>query len=422
MKNIVKGLLIFTLLLAFTSKIHAQTKQLDEWLAIKRSVRPTLSEQAFSNESLNKKQAKKVSELLNRDQKFKMIQSYGEQWQGREIRYEEHKMPISYKIWGEEPEDGRSLFLSMHGGGGAPTAVNDKQYENQKKLYDATMKDMEGVYLAMRAPTDTWNLWHQSHIDEFINIIIQLAVIYENVNPNKVYILGYSAGGDGAFQLAPRLADRWAAASMMAGHPGDASALNLRNTPFSVQVGELDSFYRRNEHAAEWELILKDLHTKDPAGYQYMVKIPKGKGHWMQLEDAVALPWMQQYTRNPIPKKVVWRQDDVMHSQFYWLEVPESMMKKGGEVVAEFNAEANEINILENYSEELIVRLNDEMLNLDKPVTVKFSGMEIYKGTVQRNVQNVWKSLAYKGDANLAFSASLSIINNEKVLNTKYQD
>jgi len=422
MRNTISGLLIFTLFLAFTSEIHAQTKQLEEWLAIKRSIRPKLSKQAFANESLNKKQAKKVVELLGRDQKFKMIQTYGEQWQGREIRYGEYKMPFFYKIWGEEPEDGRSLFLSMHGGGGAPTAVNDKQYENQKKLYDATMKDMEGVYLAMRAPTDTWNLWHQSHIDEFINIIIQLAVIYENVNPNKVYVLGYSAGGDGAFQLAPRLADRWAAASMMAGHPGDASALNLRNTPFSVQVGELDSFYRRNEHAAEWELILKNLHTKDPAGYEYIVKIPKGKGHWMQLEDAVALPWMQQFTRNPIPKKVVWRQDDVMHSQFYWLEVPESMMKKSGEVVAEFNAEANEINILENYSEELIVRLNDEMLNLDKPVTVKFNGTQIFKGTVDRNVQNVWKSLTYKGDANLTFSASLTIVNNEKVINTKYQD
>ncbi|MEQ6117889.1 hypothetical protein [Reichenbachiella sp. MALMAid0571] len=420
MKNLLQGFLVSFLCLVFVLKVEAQTRQLEEWLEVKRSIRPALSDQEFSSESLNKKQAKKAVELLDRDQKFKMIQSYGEQWIGREIRYEEYKMPFFYKIWGEEPEDGRSLFLSMHGGGGAPASVNDKQYENQKKLYDATMKNMEGVYLAMRAPTDTWNLWHQAHIDEFINIIIQLAVIYENVNPNKVYILGYSAGGDGAFQLAPRLADRWAAASMMAGHPGDASALNLRNTPFAVQVGELDSAYKRNQHAAEWELILKNLHKQDSAGYKYMVKIPKGKGHWMQLEDAVALPWMQQFIRNPIPKKVVWRQDDVMHSRFYWLEVPESFMKKNGEIIAEFNTETNEINILENYSEELIIRLNDDMLNLDKPVTVKFKGNQIYRGTVQRNVRNVWNSLTYKGDANLAFSASLSIVNNQKVLNTKY--
>ena len=50
-----------------------------------------------------------------------------------------------------------------------------------------------------------------------------------DVDPNRVYIMGYSAGGDGVYQLAPRMADRWAAAAMMAGHPNDASPLGLRN-------------------------------------------------------------------------------------------------------------------------------------------------------------------------------------------------
>ena len=52
-----------------------------------------------------------------------------------------------------------------------------------------------------------------------------------------LYVLGYSAGGDGVYQLAPRLADRWAAAGMMAGNPNDASPLNLRNLGFALHVG-----------------------------------------------------------------------------------------------------------------------------------------------------------------------------------------
>ena len=48
------------------------------------------------------------------------------------------------------------MFISMHGGGGAPKQVNDSQWENQKRLY----KLEEGVYVVPRAPTDTWNLWH----------------------------------------------------------------------------------------------------------------------------------------------------------------------------------------------------------------------------------------------------------------------
>jgi predicted peptidase len=61
-----------------------------------------------------------------------------------------------------------------------------------------------------------------------------------------VYILGYSAGGDGIYYLGPRLADYLAAASMMAGHPNNASPLNLRNIGFSIYMGENDSAYDRN--------------------------------------------------------------------------------------------------------------------------------------------------------------------------------
>ncbi|MGA1392734.1 MAG: transglutaminase-like domain-containing protein, partial [Phycisphaerales bacterium] len=78
------------------------------------------------------------------------------------------RMPIWYQTYGDKPRGGRSLFISMHGGGGAPPEVNSQQWENQKRLY----RPAEGVYLAPRAPTDTWNLWHQGHIDRFFDRLI----------------------------------------------------------------------------------------------------------------------------------------------------------------------------------------------------------------------------------------------------------
>ena len=77
-------------------------------------------------------------------------------------------MKFEYKIFGEKPKGGRSLYLSLHGGGGAPTRVNDRQWRNQIRLY----QPKEGVYLAPRAPTDTWNLWHQAHIDPMLDRLI----------------------------------------------------------------------------------------------------------------------------------------------------------------------------------------------------------------------------------------------------------
>ena len=113
------------------------------------------------------------------------------------------------KVFGTAPEGKRSLWISMHGGGGAPSRVNDSQWKNQINLY----KPKEGIYVAPRAPTDTWNLWHQSHIDVLFDRLIENYVATRGVDPNRIFLMGYSAGGDGVYQLAPRMADRWAAAT-----------------------------------------------------------------------------------------------------------------------------------------------------------------------------------------------------------------
>ena len=143
----------------------------------------------------------------------------------------------------------------MHGGGGAPPQVNDGQWKNQMRLY----KPNEGIYLCPRAPTDTWNLWHQSHIDPLFDRLIENMIIFEEVDPDKVYLMGYSAGGDGVYQLAPRMCDRFAAAAMMAGHPNETSPQGLRNLPFALQVGENDKSYRRNKIAESWGEKLAEL-------------------------------------------------------------------------------------------------------------------------------------------------------------------
>ncbi len=118
--------------------------------------------------------------------------------------------------------------------------------------------------MAPRAPTDTWNLWHERHIDRMFGRLIEDLIVLEQVDPDRVYVMGYSAGGDGVYQLAPRMADRWAAAGMMGGHPNDASPLGLRNVAFALQVGAKDSAYHRNQVAKEWAAKLDQLQRDDP--------------------------------------------------------------------------------------------------------------------------------------------------------------
>ena len=41
------------------------------------------------------------------------------------------------------------LYISLHGGGGCHKSINDKQYQNQKILYDIVMKEIKGVYMVL---------------------------------------------------------------------------------------------------------------------------------------------------------------------------------------------------------------------------------------------------------------------------------
>ncbi len=314
------------------------------------------------------------------------------------------EMPFWFRTFGKEPEGGRSLWISLHGGGGAPKQVNDGQWENQKKLYTVE----EGIYLAPRASTNTWNLWHEPHIDRLFGRLIEDLVVLENVNADRVYVLGYSAGGDGVYQLAPRLADTWAAAAMMAGHPNGVSLLSVRNVPFALQVGANDAAYNRNKVAREYAAELDRLHEGDPEGYRHFVKIYEGKGHWMDREDRAALPWMARWTRNPTPDRVVWKQTGTPHDRSYWLAVPPGEAKVGSLVVARRDGQNVEIASAEGVGR-LLVRLDDRMADLDRPVTVTRAGKELFRGTAPRTVEVMLRTLAGRGDPKLMFDAEVAV-------------
>ena len=315
------------------------------------------------------------------------------------------KMPFAFKVFGTKPPGGRSLFLSMHGGGGAPARVNDQQYENQKKLY----QPKEGVYLAPRAPSNTWDLWHQAHVDKFFARLILDMVAFRDVDPDRVYLMGYSAGGDGVYQVAPRMADRFAAAAMMAGHPNESKPFGLRNLPFILQVGGNDAAYQRNEIARRYGDELDALAKADGAGgYPHEVKIYPGKGHWMDREDAMALPWMAKHARNTAPKKVVWFQDDVTHDQSYWLAVPPGTAKAGSTVVAEVVGQEVRVARAEGV-DALIVRLDDRLLDLDRPVRVTVGGQPRFEGMAPRLASTLAKTLAERDDPGLMYPAELTV-------------
>jgi hypothetical protein len=381
----------------------APLDDLARWLAAPAASRPALAGQAFAEAPLTKAEAAQALESLGADRNARVRAASQAEWQAGAFNYGAFVMKFKYRTFGAKPPEGRSLYISLHGGGAATPDVNDEQWNNQIDLY----RPKEGIYLAPRAPTNDWDLWHQAQIDPLFDRIIQACVAFLDVNPDKVYVMGYSAGGDGVYQLAPRMVDHWAAAAMMAGHPGDASPLNLRNIGFTIHVGALDAAYNRNGLAQVWKGLLDSLAKADGA-YVHEVQVHAGLAHWMNLEDSVAVPWMAKFRRNPVPPKVVWRQDNVTHKRLYWLSEPDAL--EGEQVRADVNGVT--ISITQAIAvRKLDLLLNDELIDLDKNVTVTWLGKQIYQGPVRRTIRNLWETLEESGDARMAFSGKIATQN-----------
>jgi poly(3-hydroxybutyrate) depolymerase len=321
----------------------------------------------------------------------------------KELKVGDKSLRWMEKEFNLAPEGQRSLWISMHGGGGAPAAVNDQQWRNQIRLYAPA----EGIVVAPRAPTNTWNLWHEGHIDPMFARLIDDFVAVRGVHPAKVYLLGYSAGGDGVWQLAPRMPDRFAAAAMMAGHTNGVNTLGVRNLPFAMFVGGADTAYNRHKVVAEKIAEFGRLQQEDPEGYAHLGRVYEGLPHWMGLKDAEALPWMAKFTRNAWPKKVVWVQTGVTHAQFYWLQVPAAAAQPGQKLVAVVTGQS--IALTGDVPKGTALRLSDALVNLDEPVTVTVNGRQVFQGKVARTEAVIRAALLARLDPLICPTALLTL-------------
>ena len=342
-----------------------------------------------------------------------------------------HRMKYFIDTYGAEPEGGHSLWISLHGGGEDATGqVNEGQWWNQQYMYLRANppQPAEGIYISPRSYKDSWDMWFLRGNDDLFRQIIRTMVVLKGVNPDKVYLMGYSAGGDGVWRMAPRLADHWAAASMMAGHPGSVRFENLRNLPFMMWVGGNDSDYDRNKEVPAASGRIDALQRADSQGYVHSLHVQTGRPHWMELDDAAAFPWMAAYTRNPYPKKIVWRQENeekkMPEAFFYWLKVadkhisarsdddaPGSSKEREAYLGKELTAsiDGNTITIGKCDYNSFTIYLNDSMVDLDKDVSVIFNGKTVFNGRVERRMEVLERSMAERGDPSYVFPAEIVV-------------
>ncbi|HTA30048.1 MAG TPA: hypothetical protein VK731_06165, partial [Candidatus Cybelea sp.] len=328
-----------------------------------------------------------------------------EELTAKKIVIGDHNLKWMEKTFGDAPDGRHTLWITMHGGGQGTEEENDR---NWKGYYGRYEFPPGSINIAPRAPANTWNMWHIKEVDGLFDRLIADMVLQRGVDPNRVYLIGYSAGGDGVYGLAPRLADRFAAAGMCAGHPNDITPDGLRNLPFFLYMGGADDAYNRNTVVRVFSAKMDELQAADPEGYPHRLTVYPGLPHNMQNREAEMIPRMTPLARQSWPKRVVWKQyAESTHTRFYWLERAAEAVQPN-EIYAA-HIEGQTITIETPSSGSLTLRLSDALLDLDRPVKVEAGGRTVFEGSVPRTFAAIEQSLGEREDPSSAATALLPV-------------
>ena len=294
-----------------------------------------------------------------------------------EISYNQHTLRVTFEVFGNQPADGYALYIGLHGRGQTTNGVNNQQWWDMVWHYRLSVEwlghpDLEArkltpkagtIYITLRGVTDDSDL--HSRPETFVllqRLITQLHLPNKSnqtllsnyganntnktyykldetakhlVNSNQVYLLGFSAGGYGVYQLSAQNADIFAAVNMSAGHSNGVNLQNLANLPICLQVGDSDTDWGHNTNTVDNALTLRSLAEDLPGCYIHDCYLHVGNhNNWSGSEKAFEngevitslrtwhtdskLPqtkklmntnaprWVGQYVRTSTPTTVVW--------------------------------------------------------------------------------------------------------------------
>lgn len=307
--------------------------------------------------------------------------------------------PYKWRKVGEKPSEGWGLVIAMHGGGGAPKQVNDREWEGMFSRYYADQPQVPGyIYLALRAPNDEWNGVYDDAIVPLIERLILQFVKYAEVDPNSVYACGASHGGYGAFVIGPKAPHRFAAvhSAAAAATDGETMGENLRNLRFTWALGETDTAYGRRERCDNFAKLWEEWKAKH-GGFDGGYELIPNHGHLINDIEKDRITKLRPHRRNSFPTKIIWTQsDDVIH-RFYWLEALKPVDQ--GRIEAEISG--NTFTLTTKNQGEIALWLPLHKIDYSKPIIVIRDGKR-HEFMGKPNLETYAQGLEQTGDPDLA--------------------
>lgn len=352
-------------------------------------------------------------------------------------RYEpDAVMPYYYGYKGTaKPEAGWPLFVYLHGSG-----PKEREWKNGLAL-GSRFDDAPSVYFIPQIPNEgSYYRWWQVAKQQAWEKLLRQAYLSGEFDPNRIYFFGISEGAYGSQRLASFYADYLAAAGPIAGGEPmeNAPAENCANIAFSLRTGSNDRGFCRNELTEAAKNEFDSLQKLHPGYYEHDIQVVPGATH-TSVDYKPTTPYMKGYTRNPYPKYVYWENfpmDGRYRDGFYNLYVKErSNDDASSRSCYEMTIDGNTIDLKvstmtseavertsqwnlpktcrKNYTPatkgRVVIYLNDRLVDLSRPVTVKVNGREAFNGKVELDAANLVNSCAAFFDPERLYPAAVEV-------------
>ncbi|HWY76996.1 MAG TPA: transglutaminase domain-containing protein [Verrucomicrobiae bacterium] len=324
----------------------------------------------------------------------------------KQVQFEKYLSPFTLKTVGSRPAKGWALFIAMHGGGNTPKEVNDQQWGVMQHYYRDHPEAGGYAYVALRAPNDTWNGFYDDYVYPLIANLIHEFLLFGDVDPNKVFIMGYSHGGYGAFAIGPKEPDLFAAIHASAAAPtdGETTGKTLRNTIFTCMVGENDTMYGRFDRDKKFRESIKEFRGDHTDIYPVTLQFIPGNGH-TGLPDRDIIQEMYPAVRNPIPRDLTWLMTDSVITDFFWLRTADPGKKK--EIDATCHDNRVTVTTTTNVTDATVF-LDSRLIDFKRPVTLELNGKSMTR-KLQPSLRILCETMQRREDPELAFTTEIQL-------------
>lgn len=327
---------------------------------------------------------------------------------------------------------GKGLVVGLHGGGEGAGDMGEAA--GTWRLPNCMGMHPQGIKLVH----DTWNTVHG---ERFILTLIEIAKAQYGVDPDRVYVMGFSMGGTGSWFMAGRHPDLFAGAAPCAGvlmaEPKSQLAKkeevravahglvpNIRNLAMWSFIGLED----RNCMPGTFLFVadlLAELKKEDPEGYRlWNFKTIPGLAHAMPPgEPQACFKFLEAQKRDAFPKKVVWETATdpfptpetgeattrLQKRWFYWLRCAEPLDRQMIVATRDGNAFKVENSGGRANGKGVSILLSPKMIDPKKEVVVTLEGKEVYRGRPESSLRHVVESLDARCDTTLVFDRRVDL-------------